>query len=191
MRIRSTFPLLLSAIAMPAAAQSTLRAAPSTTATVEVALNTPRVEGQPAAPAKKIRIVYGQPHARGRTVVGTLEAEMDTVWRLGANTSTTLTTDVDLEIGGVAVPQGNYSLYAQTSRTGEWKLVINRNTGQWGTTYDKAHDLARVPLKATELHQPIESLSITLVPAAGDGPPRGDLRIIWGTRAFDTTWAVK
>jgi hypothetical protein len=191
MRIHSTLVLVLSAAALPLGAQTTLRAAPSTSATVEVALNPPRVEGQPAAPAKKIRIVYGQPHARGRTVIGTLAAEMDTVWRLGANTSTTLTTDVDLDVGGTTVPQGNYSLYALTSSKGEWKLIINKNTGQWGTTYDKAHDLARVSLTSTELHQPIESLSITLVPAAGDGAPKGDLRIIWGTRAFATTWAVK
>jgi len=191
MRIHCSLALVLSAAALPLGAQSNLRAAPSTSATVEVALNTPRVEGQPAAPAKKIRIVYGQPHARGRTVIGTLAAEMDTVWRLGANTSTTLTTDVDLDVGGVVVPQGNYSLYALTSSKGEWKLIINKNTGQWGTTYDKAHDLAHVSLTSTELHQPIESLSITLVPAAGDVPPRGDLRIIWGTRAFATTWAVR
>ena len=191
MRIHCSLALVLSAAALPLGAQSNLRAAPSTSATVEVALNTPRVEGQPAAPAKKIRIVYGQPHARGRTVIGTLAAEMDTVWRLGANTSTTLTTDVDLDVGGVVVPQGNYSLYALTSSKGEWKLIINKNTGQWGTTYDKAHDLAHVSLTSTELHQPIESLSITLVPAAGDAVPKGDLRIIWGTRAFATTWAVK
>lgn len=190
MRISSSLALAIVASAAPAAAQSTLRSAPSTSATVEVSLNAPRVQGQQPAPAKKIRVAYGQPHARGRTVVGTLAAEMDTVWRLGANTSTTLETDVELDVGGVAVPQGKYSLYAQTSSQGEWKLIINKNTGQWGTEYDKAHDLARIPLKSNTLHQPTESLSITLVPA-GDGAPKGDLRIIWGTREFTTTWAVK
>jgi len=190
MRICSSLALAIVASAAPAAAQTNLRAAPSTTATVEVSLSTPRVQGQQPAPPKKIRIAYGQPHARGRTVVGTLAAEMDTVWRLGANTSTTLETDVELDVGGVAVPQGKYSLYAQTSSQGEWKLIINKNTGQWGTEYDKVHDLARIPLKSNTLHQPTESLSITLVPA-GDGTPQGDLRIIWGTREFTTTWAVK
>lgn len=190
MRIRFSLALTAVVAAGPAMAQSNLRAAPSTAASVEVSLNTPRVEGQAPGPAKKIRIAYGQPHARGRTVAGTLAAEMDTVWRLGANSSTTLTTDVDLDVGGISVPSGNYSLYAQTSSQGEWKLIINKNTGQWGTEYAKAHDLARIPLKASTLHQPIESLSITLVPA-GDGAPKGDLRIIWGTREFTTTWAVK
>jgi hypothetical protein len=190
MRTSLSLALAITAAAGPAVAQSTLRAAPSTAATVEVSLNTPRVEGQAPAPAKKIRIAYGQPHARGRTVAGTLAAEMDTVWRLGANTSTTLETDVDLDIGGVAVAQGKYSLYAQTSSQGEWKLIINKNTGQWGTEYATVHDLARVPLKSSTLHQPTESLSITLVPA-GDGQPKGDLRIVWGTREFTTTWAVK
>lgn len=190
MRIRYSLALAALTAAGPVGAQTNLRAAPSTAASVEVSLNTPRVQGQAPAPAKKIRIAYGQPHARGRTVAGTLEAEMDTVWRLGANTSTTLATDVDLDIGGITVPQGNYSLYAQTSSQGEWKLIINKNTGQWGTEYAREHDLARIPLKATTLHQPLESLSITLVPA-GDGSPKGDFRIIWGTREFTTTWAVK
>jgi hypothetical protein len=190
MRTPRLLAVTLFAAAVPLGAQSNLRSAPSTSATVEVALSTPRVQGQPAPTPKKIRITYGQPHARGRMVAGALAADMDTVWRLGANTSTTLTTDVDLEVGGVAVPQGMYSLYAQTSRSGEWKLIINKNTGHWGTAYDAAHDLARVPLAASDLHQPIESLSITLVPGP-DGAPSGDLRIIWGTRAFTTTWAVK
>jgi hypothetical protein len=174
----------------PLAAQTPLRSAPSTRATAEVTLAPPRVQGQPAPAASKIRIAYGQPHARGRSVVGALEADRDTVWRLGANDATTLTTDVDLTLGGVTVPKGSYSLYARTSSRGAWQLIINQNTGQWGTEYVKDKDLARVPLTAQTLATPIESFSMWLVPAA-DGAPSGDLRFAWGTRAFSTTWSVK
>ncbi|MCC6318718.1 MAG: DUF2911 domain-containing protein [Gemmatimonadaceae bacterium] len=173
-------------------AQSTLRSAPSTRATVEVALSTPRPQGATgAAPAPHVlRIEYGQPHARGRTVAGALPDDLNKIWRLGANTSTTLKTDVDLVIGGTVVPKGLYSLYAETSAQGPWKLIINTNTGQWGTEYVAERDHARVPLTGKTLATPVESLSITLVPGA-EGAPRGDLRIMWGTREFTTTWAVR
>ncbi len=175
--------------ATPLAAQSPLKAAASTRATVEVTLSAPRAQGAPAAPAQKIRIDYGQPHARGRAVAGAIADDLGKIWRLGANSSTTLTTDVDLVIGGATVPKGSYSLYAETAATGPWKLIINHNTGQWGTEYAADKDLVRVPLTVKTLPVSIESLSISLVPApSGTG---GDLRIIWGTREFTTTWALK
>ena len=183
--------VLASLAATPLAAQSPLKAAASTRATVEVTLNAPRPQGQGQTPPppQKIRIDYGQPHARGRTVNGALADDLGKVWRLGANTSTTLTTDVDLVIGGATVPKGTYSLYAETAASGQWKLIINHNTGQWGTEYAADKDLVRVALTSRTLPVSIESLSISLVPAAsGTG---GDLRIIWGTREFTTTWALK
>ena len=182
--------ILATLVAVPLTAQGTLRAAASTRATVEAAVAAPRAEGAPAPTPLKIRIDYGQPHARGRAVEGALKADLDTVWRLGANEATTLSTDADLAIGSASVPRGNYSLYARTSSTGAWQLIINQNTGQWGTEYLRDKDLVRVPLTTRSLPASTESLSITLVPA-GDGSPRGDLRITWGTREFSTTWAVK
>lgn len=182
--------LLLFVLSSPLAAQTNLRAAASTRATVEVTLNAPRPQGGGAAPApQKIKIDYGQPHARGRAVAGALADDLNKVWRLGANSSTTLTTDVDLVIGGATVPKGTYSLYAETSSNAGWKLIINTNTGQWGTEYLAEKDLARVALTSKNLAAPVESFSISLVPAADAA--RGDLRIMWGTREFTTTWAVK
>ncbi len=178
------------AAALPVAAQTNLKSAASTRATIEVTLAPPRVQGQPAPTPAKIKIDYGQPHARGRVVAGALADDLGKVWRLGANTSTTMTTDVDLVIGGVAVPKGSYSLYAETTPAGAWKLIINKNTGQWGTEYLADKDLARVALTAKTLSAPVESFSMWLVPGA-DGAAKGDLRFAWGTREFTTTWAVK
>jgi hypothetical protein len=90
-------------------------------------------------------------------------------------------------IGGANVPKGKYSLHARTSSSGDWRLIINRDTG---AQYVLAQDLARVPLTGRTLPVAIESLTIALVPA-GDGSPRGDLRIAWGTREYTTTWSVR
>ena len=157
----------------------------------EVSLALPRVAGQPAAPTLKVSIDYGQPHARGRAVLGGL-IPFDTVWRTGANSSTTLTTDADLTVGGTFVPKGSYSLYTLASRNGA-KLIINRQTGQWGTVYDPKLDLARIDLATRTLAEPVESFTMTLVPAdpaKEPGPAHGKLVLAWGTTEMSTDWKV-
>ena len=171
-----------------AAAQVPLKAALSGRATTEVALNPPREAGKPAPKPFVIKIDYGQPHVRGRNVPVELTT-LDTIWRTGANASTTLTTDVDLVVGGAAVPKGAYSLYSVRTAAG-YQLIINTNTGQWGTQYDKSKDLARVPLTARTLGEVHESMQIALVPA-GDQAPRGVLTIAWGKLELSTNWSAK
>lgn len=177
-----------SVAALPAADPMTLAAAPSGRVRTEVTLNAPRAQGAPATGPAKIWIDYGQPHARGRIVMGTL-VPFDTVWRTGANSSTTFSSDVDLTIGGTFVPKGVYSLYSIPSQTG-WTLVVNRQTGQWGTVYDPTRDLARIPMTARTFPEPAESFTIALVPA-GDGPPaHGRLVMSWGTMEGSVDWRV-
>ncbi|MDQ8153483.1 MAG: DUF2911 domain-containing protein [Gemmatimonadota bacterium] len=171
-----------------ATAQGPLKAALSSRATVEAALNPPREAGKPAPKALVIKIEYGQPHARGREVPAEL-SKVETIWRTGANSSTTLTTDADLEIGGASVPKGAYSLYSVRTEGG-YQLIINSNTGQWGTQYDKSKDVARVALTARTLAESRESLQIALVPAS-DQAPKGVLTIVWGKLELSTTWSAK
>ena len=174
--------------AQQAAAGGALRVAPSGRATTAVSLTPPRVQGQPAAAPKVIKIDYGQPHARGRQVLGTLIIQ-DSVWRLGANEATSLTSDVDLDIGGVAVPAGSYTLFLVHGGDGA-KLVVSRKTGQWGTAYEEAQDLARIPMESRTLTEPVESLAITLVPST-QAPAQSVLDIRWGTAAYSVPWKVK
>ena len=60
---------------------------------------------------KKVSISYSRPSMRGRKVVGGELVPYDKVWRTGANEATTLTTEIDLNIGGAKVPAGTYTLY--------------------------------------------------------------------------------
>lgn len=137
-----------------------------------------------------ISIDYGVPHARGRTVNGALPGDLGQVWRLGANEATTLRTEVDLTIGTVTIPTGAYTLAAETSANGEWTLLVNTKTGQWGIPYPKDTELGRTPLTSRTLQTPIESFTMWLIPA-GDGSPSGELRFAWGTRQFSVPWRVK
>lgn len=99
------------------------------------------------------------------------------VWRAGANEATSLVTEADLNIGGVKVPAGSYTLYALPGE-GSWKLIINKQTGQFGTEYDESQDLARVDMTKTALTAPVEQFTISLKPSGADS---ADLVMEWET----------
>ncbi len=176
------------------------RMAASSFATVEVHLDARRIgsrwyaEDAGLAGPSRISIAYGQPHARGRKVEGGL-VPLDTVWRFGANMATTLHSDVDLMIGDLALPRGDYSLFMRYS-LGGWRLIVNRGTGQWGTDRDSTRDVGSTALTSRTLAEPEESLSIYLVPesarpADGYADLRGTLRVKWGRTEVKTEWRVK
>jgi DUF2911 family protein len=118
------------------------------------------------ADGKKVTIEYSRPSAKGREIYGGL-VPYDQVWRTGANEATSLKTDADLAIGGTTVPAGSYTLYTIPSK-GSWKLIINKQTGQWGTNYDQSQDLARVDLSTSSLPQSVEQFTIGFDKTGGD-----------------------
>lgn len=194
--------LLLPAVILAQAQQpapTPLRIAASSFATVEVHLNSRRIgnswyeEDASLTGPSRIAISYGQPHARGRKVEGGL-IPLDTVWRFGANTATTLHTDLDITLGDLKLPRGDYTLFILYSRTG-YALIVNRGTGQWGTDRDPAKDIGRVALTSRTMAEAESALSIYLVPEApqpgtGYAELRGALRIKWGTTELTTGWRV-
>ncbi len=189
-------PLVSAAQQTPA---TPLRIAASSFASVEVHLNSRRIgdrwyeEDASLTGPSRIAITYGQPHARGRKVEGGL-IPLDTVWRFGANLATTLHTDLDLTLGDLKLPRGDYALFILYTRSG-YSLIVNRGTGQWGTDRNAALDLGRVPLASRTLAEPEGSLTIYLVPDAaqpttGYAELRGALRIKWGSTELSTVWRV-
>ena len=186
---RSVIALSILSLAAPLGAQQpTLQAALSTRATVAVTLAVPR--GVQGLTPGRIMLDYGQPHLRGRTLHSGGLVPLDSVWRLGANEATGLETDVDLVIGDLTVPKGKYTLFALPTAAG-WKLIVNRNVGQWGTRYSAEHDLGRVDLRRRALASPVEAFSMWLVPSGQPGIPRGELRFAWGNVELSTDWAMK
>lgn len=100
------------------------------------------------------------------------------VWRTGANEATTLTTPVDLSIGVTKVPAGTYTLWTLPEE-GTWKLIINKQTGQWGTEYDPKQDLARVDMsKRPAVGSPAEQFTISFDKKSED---TADLVLTWET----------
>lgn len=174
------------------------RAAASTRATVEVLLDGRWIAGRwfaqapsVAGPAR-IAVDYGQPHARGREIVGGV-VPYGEVWRAGANLATHLTTDVDLVLGEtLTLPRGHYTLFVLPGEA-EWHLIVNRQVGQWGTDRDPAMDVGRVPLRVRGLGEVQESFSVWLVPLSpqpAGSPASGVLRMAWGEAEMSVDWRV-
>ncbi len=115
---------------------------------------------------------YSRPSIRGRTVFGGLLVPFGQVWRTGADAATQLVTDRDLDVGGVTVPAGAYSLFSISTPAG-WTLIVNRQHGQWGTEYHPERDFARIPLTLRHT-APVERVTMSL---AG-----GTLRLAWADR---------
>ncbi|HVP54165.1 MAG TPA: DUF2911 domain-containing protein [Candidatus Eisenbacteria bacterium] len=111
------------------------------------------------ANGKTIAIDYSRPSMRSRKIFGGL-VPYGQVWRTGANAATSLKTDVNLTIGGASVPAGSYTLYTIPEEK-KWTLIINKETGQWGTSYDEKQDLARVEMKISKpAAGPVEQFTI-------------------------------
>jgi hypothetical protein len=110
----------------------------------------------------KVWIAYSRPKMRGRVIFGGV-VPWNVWWRTGANAATTMVTDQDLVIGGVTVPAGEYTLFTLPGPTA-WKLIISKQTKEWGTDYDPAMDLARVDMTVAALTAPVEEMTIAIVP---------------------------
>ena len=172
-------------MAMPAAPAGRLSAAASPRATASVSLST----GVRGAAPMKISIDYGQPFARGRAVEGGL-IPSGQVWRTGANAATTFTTDVNLRIGTLSVPKGTYTLFSLYSPAG-MQLIVNKQTGQWGTEYKPDMDLGRTAMTTRTLADAQHGFVMALEPGTGTtGPATMTLRMIWGKSEFSVPVTV-
>ena len=145
----------------------------------------PRDSTRATVNGASIIIDYGRPSARGRTIFG-LVVPWNVVWRTGANAATQLITSKDLMFGTTPVPAGTYSLFVLPSQDG-WKLMINHQHGQWGTEYDQAKDLARLPLDVKPIDDFTERFTIAITT---DGP-RGILRLKWEKTEASIPFTVK
>jgi hypothetical protein len=130
-------------------------------------------------------IGYSSPKKRGREILGQV-VPFGQVWRTGANEATVLITDRDITIGDAIVPAGSYSLWTLPTATGV-QLIVNGQSGQWGTSYDPAKDLVRMPMQVRTATAPQEDFTIALI---GSGNAR-ELRMAWDTFVWSVPLAVK
>jgi hypothetical protein len=137
-------------------------------------------------PGGIVLVDYGRPMVRERTVWGGALVPFDSVWRAGANDATHLFTTRTLTFGTVAVPPGTYTLWIQHTRNGTF-LIVNRQTGQWGTQYDAAQDVARIPMQMAPSPSHVEELTVVV---RGLGGNRGAIEYAWGPSILTAAFTV-
>jgi hypothetical protein len=123
----------------------------------------PRDTARATIGGASVWVDYSRPMKRGRDIFGALEP-WNKVWRTGANAATQISTSADLVIAGAPVPAGIYSVWTLPSPTG-WKLIINKQHGQWGTRYAADSDFVRVDMKVEAIAQLVEQFTIAFEPA--------------------------
>jgi hypothetical protein len=174
------FKRVLAAITLVAATAS-LASAQSPVATATGVIN-----------GKTIAVRYSAPSVRGRQIFGSggLLSRDPTypAWRAGANAATTFTTDTDVMVGNLAVPKGTYTLYAWVQNPDAWDLIISKQTGQWGLSYDPKQDLGRVKMTMGKPPALVETLKYSI---ADKGAGSGELRLEWEHRVASVPITVK
>jgi hypothetical protein len=161
LRRTAVFALALAALALSAEAQRSRYTSPQADTSV-------MIDG------KKITVDYYAPSAHGRKVMGNL-VPFGQVWCTGANWATKLTTTADLEMGGLKLPKGSYSIWTLPNEK-EWTLIINKETGQFHLNYDESKDLGRTKMNVKALPSLVETFKVGL---SADGGNKGTLALIW------------
>jgi hypothetical protein len=151
-----------------------------------MAQQSPPAETSVTIAGKTIHINYSAPSMRGRKIFGSLEP-YGRVWRAGANDATALHTDANLDIGGLSVPKGDYTLFVYLDPK-QWQLIVSKLTGEWGLDYNQSRDLGRVKMDMSQPPKPVETYKMTL---SGLGGNKGKLQLAWENTIAEVGITVK
>ena len=94
-----------------------------------------------------VEVLYGRPAKKGRYIFGREKDKAlvpyGKVWRTGANEATEVIFKEDVNFGGEKLNAGSYSLWTIPG-PGSWIVILNSETGQWGTEYNDGKNLLKV-----------------------------------------------
>ncbi len=154
-------------------------------ATTTAAQDPPRSKAEGTVGGANLVVYYGSPALHGRDMLG--QATPGTIWRLGKDTATMLETSAALTFGELAVPAGSYSLFARRVDDKSWELIINEQTGQWGTEHDASRDVGRTPLIWETKDDSTDQFTIEIASVEGGG----ELHFVWGTHVLKSKFTVQ
>jgi hypothetical protein len=120
-----------------------------------------------------VKLCYGRPSARGRTMIGGNDVPFGKIWRTGANEPTMIHTTGPITIAGVAVPAGSYSIYTIPDPK-QWHVIVNKSITQWGhesyyTAEVKAQEVGHGMANVSAVTTPVEEFTIRQEPGSAGG----------------------
>jgi hypothetical protein len=138
---------------------------------------------------KAITIHYSAPSVHGRQIFGDGgRISHDPVGRAGANAATALHTDADLDIQGLHVPAGDYTLFVNVADPDHWEFIVSKDTKEWGLAYKANMDLGRVKMEMSKPAAPIEVYKMTLTSSGGHS---GKLQLEWENHIASVSFTAK
>jgi hypothetical protein len=136
---------------------------------------------------KTVTIKYAAPSVRGRKIFGDgglISHDPNyPIWRAGANSATALHTDATLDLGGLTVPAGDYTLFVDVADPDHWKLIVSKETGEWGLSYPQGKDLGRVAMTMSKPPALVEKLKYEIAD--------GKLTLEWENHVASVAMKVK
>ena len=146
----------------------------------------PPAETSVTIAGKNIAIKYSAPSVHGRQIFG--DGGHYPVWRAGANSATALHTEADLDIKGLHVPAGDYTLFANVADPDHWELIVSKDTKEWGLAYKDNMDLGRVRMDMSKPPALIETYKMTLSSGGGNS---GTLELAWENHVASVSFTAK
>lgn len=141
---------------------------------------------------KTIAIKYSAPSVHGRQIFGPggkLSHDPHyPVWRAGANAATALHTEADLDIQGLHVPAGDYTLFVNVADPDHWEFIVSKDTKEWGLAYKENMDLGRVKMEMSKPPALVEVYKMTLSSGAGNS---GKLQLEWENHVASVSFTAK
>ena len=143
-----------------------------------------------------IDVTYSRPILRGREdIFGSGDKYGEgvyagaPVWRVGADVTTRIKTELDLEINGTKVPAGEYSFFIELA-DGAWTGIVSTQPHMempdrakmaegitWGAYgYSSDHDVVRAPMTLTANENRVDQLTIVF---SGVSDAGGNLVVVW------------
>jgi hypothetical protein len=114
-----------------------------------------------------IKIIYSRPQVRDRQIFGSV-LPWDRFWRTGANASTKMVIDHAIHFGDKILAAGEYSVWTIPSQK-NWTVMFNSQANVWGTEYNPAYDVLRLPMQSTDLNELVETMTIQIVEVNNTG----------------------
>ncbi|WP_064196139.1 MULTISPECIES: DUF2911 domain-containing protein [Emticicia] len=112
-----------------------------------------------------VQVNYCRPYKKGREIFGKL-LPYGQVWRTGANEATIFDVKQDVKIGDKTLKTGKYTLWT-IPNVDKWTIIMNDETGQWGTNYDEKRDVLRVDVPVGKTAEMMEQFKIDFAAAEG------------------------
>ena len=144
----------------------------------------PRDTARAMVEGARVEVDYSRPARRGRAIFGNV-VPLGQVWRAGADAATQLTLDRDIVVQGQRIPAGRYSVWIVPGAASD-TLLLNTQTGQWGTQHDAAQDRFRLALRRGRLSESLERYIIRIESSAGGGV----LHFEWDDTGFSLPFEI-